>query len=1107
MSFKLLTSKMALLLVTMLLASAPLVAQVKFGSIGGIVQDPTGAVIPGATVKATNQDTGVMRETLTSDAGVFRIANLIPGLYTVAISLSGFKTVEFTNVEVRVGVENNLGTITLEVGEVAETVTVVATAPLIETASAQISHHYDKKKLIELPISPAGVDVVALLTPGVTPGFGNVNSNGVTLSVNGNRARANNFTIDGQDNNDLSIGGPGVFIDQPDVLEEFQIITNQFNAEFGRNAGAQVNLVLKSGTNEYHGTVYEYHQNASALNALTNIQKRDGLKKPPVSINNRFGFTLGGPVIRDKFFFFSNLQFERTREQTRFESQSINGLVPTPAGIATLKRLFPNSNTVRIWETRGPLARKIGNPRIIPGTERLLTVTPQGDQAEFGFVERTIPTPFNANQVMGKLDFNLSEKTMLSARYIFQDQDFINAVGAPGSAGYRVDVPARSQTLGLTITRNFTPRSTNEFRFNYGRLGVFFSGGDTEPFGNIRENLSRMNLPAGFLDFGLQTNLPQFRMVNNYQYQDNFTVTKGKHTFKMGIDLRRILVPLGFLPFVNGQYNFPNLATWLNNQPSSVQFAAGDTVFHVKEFNQFYYIQDDWKVTPTLTLNFGLRYENVGQSANRLHELTLARESGPGAFWNPSLPLEARVVPKLERDDNNWAPRFGFAWAPRALGEGKTVIRGGYGIAYDPSFFNILLNVQTSAPFVFLFAFPIAGIPAPPVVGDGLGKDLAAAVPLPLGRFDPRTLAQTQMSNPFKNPYTQQWSFGIQRQFGANQAFEARYVGNHQVGLFQSVNANPLISTLAAEFPQFIPAGIKPAANGRVNGDFGPVRLRCNCADANYHGLQLRWDGRFGSGLIAGASYSVQKVIDNSSEIFTFFNAGSVAFSQNPFDFRKSERGTSNFDIRQVLALNYIWELPFFKEQRGFAGKLLGGWEVSGILRFNSGRPYTPLTTLAVNGFSDTAWNLTFAGLFDVLRPFLINPNAPAGTFARVSATSPTGFVDARGNPVSLNSVRYLYNNTAGSRFFGSPFGNAGRNIFRGDGFARWDFAVFKNTKVGFLGEGGYIQFRAEFQNFTNHPNFGVPDITMESLFGRFEDPTENEVFPRSIRFGLRMVF
>lgn len=1102
-----LLSHLILVGITLLITSAAM-AQVKYGTIGGVVQDPTEGVIPGANVKATNQDTGSTRETITSDAGVFRIANLLPGKYTVAITITGFKAREFKDVEVLVGRENDLGIIKLEVGQVTEVVGVEAAAPLMESSTPQISATYDNKKLVNLPISPTGVDYVALLTPGVIPGFGNVNSNGVTLSVNGQRARANNFTLDGQDNNDLSIGGPGIFIDQPDILQEFQIVTNQFNAEYGRNAGAQVNLSIKSGTNAFHGSVYEYHQNASALNAMTNKQRARGDKKPPVSIDNLYGFTLGGPIQKERIFFFGNFQQEKVRQQNTVQSSD---LTPTPAGIQTLLSNFPNSIPVRVLSTAGPFARPLGNPQVLPGSQTNIAV--QGVPVEFGKILRILPTPINKNQFITKVDTNLNEKTFLSTRYIFQQETDSNATGDQ-EAGYIIDVPSRSQGIGISLTRQFTPRASNEFRFNYGRLAVAFEGGNTAPFSAIRNNLTNFNMPANILNFGLPTNLPQFRIVNNYQYQDHFTFSKGKHTFKAGVDFRRILTPLGFLPFVNGRYNLDTFDNFVDNMSASVNFAAGDTIFHVKEFNQFYYFQDDWKITPTLTLNLGIRYENFGQAANRLHELSLARETGPGRFWNPNLPLEARIVPKIQRYDRNWAPRVGFAWAPEFLGTGKTVFRGGYGIAYDPSFFNILLNMQTSAPFVFAFSVP--GASAPPVPPGALGQDVANVIVAPLGVSDPRRAAQTQMTSPFKNPMTQFWSFGVQREVTRRTVVEIRYAGNHTTRLFQSTNTNPLIAPLFARFPSLLPRGVAPAPNGRINPDFGVVRLRCNCASGNYHALQTRFDGTLWY-FTFSTSYTYSKAIDNVSEIFTFTGAGSPAFSQNPLDFVRGERGRSNFDRTHVFSSSIIWEIPAFKEQVGAVGKTLGGWQLSAIIRSASGQPYTPLQNRLTNGFDDIPFNSFAIGTFSTLRPFPSNPNAAPGT---VGFACTAGVCDRTGRTIDPNSVRYIVNDAAAVSRFGTPYSPLGRNTRVGQRFNRVDFAIFKNTKIAALGEQGMIQFRAEFQNAFNHPFFGVPNVFVDRFTtGVFENLGEKEnapagsaiatsgATPRTIRFGLRLAF
>jgi hypothetical protein len=562
------------------------------------------------------------------------------------------------------------------------------------------------------------------------------------------------------------------------------------------------------------------------------------------------------------------------------------------------------------------------------------------------------------------------------------------------------------------------------------------------------------------------------------------------------------------------------------------------------------------------------------------------RETGSTPFWNPALPLEARIVPRIQPDKNNFAPRVGFAWSPRfakegfmhrLLGEDATVIRGGYAIAYDPAFYNILLNVANSAPFsISLAASAPAGqlpatspvLPLAGIFGEENRAQVQASGVLPIGRLDPKWLGQTIVAPNFRSPYSQQWSLGIQRQFGRNGVAEVRYVGNHGVGLFQNVNRNPFVGipgnpllefgspgaatglygfTLdGINFPSFasqvIPSGLtglscvnlpgtldnEAACNGRVLPR-GGITSRENTAQSRYDSLQTRYNGRFlKNSLNLGAAYTFSKTIDNSSEIFTFGTEGS-SFAQNAFDYTAGERSVSALHRPHVFSMNFLYDVPWFKEQRGFVGHLLGGWQINGTHVYNSGRRYTP----------SQFFNATFLGLGpsylsggESLRPFIGNPNADPRTVAisQIDAALVFGapLTDLNGfysyndlnngtvRSVTPNDVRFILNAPGSARIFGTPFGNAGRYSLVGPAINQTNIGIFKNTKVF---ERLRVQFRAELFNAFNHaqPGYGVtragslpPSIFIDDAgvqSAPFADDSDIDLARRVVQFGIRIIF
>jgi outer membrane receptor protein involved in Fe transport len=1194
--------------VIMPLSAVPSMAQATTGTLRGTVVDPNGGVVVGATVTVKNEATGTTAPpATTNNEGVFEFNALPPGAYTVTVEAAGFKRSANTHVTVKAGIVNPFDA-KLEAGNVAETVTVTAnTEEVVQREQSQISATVETRKVEELPSNAAasGLDTLALLAPGVFPtNSGGVNTNGTGLNVNGNRARSNNFQIDGSDNNDLSVAGPALFVDNQDQIQELQVITNNFSAQYGRNQGAIINYVTKSGTNEFHGSGFEFHRDNANLDSLDNIEKASGQKKPNQSLFNVFGGTVGGPLPiphfgeggkgwlsgKDRAFFFITYQGVRNPARVTVRSSSFAFL---PSEFSHLQAAFPGNAVIQAITTQSVFAiRPDAHPR---AGSPIATVSLGGQTFQVAQPEYTLNAPFTETDYSARFDVKPSNKDNVTFRFLHQTQNFVNALGAfqfniPN--GFSGDLPAGSKNFGGTWTRTITPSLVSEARIFYQRIGVEFGGGCNASapgcipgplqIGSTYTNIALPTISGRSLQgIGAATNLPQGRIGKVYQFADNLTWVHGKHSFIFGAEYKHLSEVSPFLPNFNGAFGFSSAGCprtelgcrLINNAPSSIGLTVGDPTLAFTENDQYYFVQDDFKFRPNLTLNLGIRYEYTGQPINILSKISVQRESNAAtAFYDPSLPLSVRTVPEVPADKNNWAPRVGFAYTPHfwkgLLGEDATVIRGGFSLAYEPAFYNILGNVQGSAPFSAAIALntgnalaSITGSPLP-LPGSAFGNVIRSAASssgvLPLGKLNPLFLSQTQVARDFHSPYSEQWSLGVQHQFGHNNVAEVRYVGTRGVGLFQNVNGNffigPLVNGIQnwfgtginlPSFANLLPPGTtaqvckdNPATpfvnestcNGRLLPQAG-ITIRQNSAFSIYHSMQSRYNGRFfNNTLNLGAAYTFSKTIDNASEIFGFDIASPNA--QNPFCAVKCEKGLSNIDRPHALSLNFIYDFPFMKEQHGVIGHLLGGWQVNGVYVLTSGEPYTP------GQFLNSAYGLGNTYLTSGDRPFVTNPNADprlvgisqldAALLYGVDIQNLNGFyslnalnsqVDANGNPLAVpitpNDVRFILNLPGTARIFGTPFGSAGRNILRGPRLNQLNASLFKNIKVG---ERWTVQLRGEAYNVLNHPNPGygvnqagyLPDFFTDDAGlpgSRFADFSDIELARRVIQVGIRIIF
>lgn len=1087
------------------------------GSISGTVVDPQGAVVPNAPVTAVQVDTQREFTAKTNEQGYFSFRSLPVGNYNVTVSPANMGKVQLNNVVVSTAKDTSVGELKAQL-QATEVVEVEGTAPIIETSTAQLSATFSSTKVAGLPNAGGGFDSLALFVPGVVQNAGAAfgNTNGASISSNGQRGRSNNFQIDGQANNDNSVTGPGMFVNNPDALQEFQIVTSNFGAEYGRNLGSVVNYVTKSGTNAYHGTAFNYYtgnwsfsrRNQDKNTVFGFCDRANPANSPPGCtyphvpkyVENRFGGSFGGPVVKDRLWFFGTYQKDLVHQGGSPSSSST--LTPTPRGITQLEAAFGASNPgVVALKAFGPYAIAVGNPT--PGTPVTQNVTVGAVTApvEFATVTRFLPSIYDEDEWLVRGDWQATNNDRIFGRFIREKFSNSFATGQ-FAAGTVVDVPGESYAAGLDYTRTWTPAVITQFRVSFTHNRFAFEAGTipTCTVANINTCPPSVGFTSGVdLNFGMQSNLPQDRNVNNWQYQSNNTWSVGRHTIKFGGSYDRQRSPSSFLPNINGTFTYTTFNSFMANTPTTLSLADGPVAFNFREQDVAFYFQDDWRVKDNFTFQYGVRWEWNEQAINLLSDITRANQAQSPAFWSTTAPEAVTLLPYIPEDLNNFAPNVGFAWTPRIwqglFGEDKTVIRGGYRIAYDPAFYNIFLNVATAAPVVNLGTISGAAL-APGLTGTTGDAIRTTYLPaLPRGS-NPGGRAQTRVTPDFHNPYTQQWNLSIQRQITPRIGFETRYVGNHTIGQFMTRNGNPLIATVAGGVatPLFpLPAGVTPCTTtgapgiGRPDCNFSLLRVRTNDAYSIYHGWQNRFDITNFHGLTAGASYTWSKTIDNVSEIFASGGGASSVIAQNPFDVTVAERGESAFSYPHVASFYGIYDIPAFRNQEGFVGRVFGGWQVSGTWRYQTGEAFNPIQSTQ-NANCDTLFNNSFIGR-DSCRPILSNPNAPiedVGRYVTVGGVNRlvnnSTCVGAAGGAtcpfVTASDVHWIINSTLASTINGTPFAGVGRNFLRGQSRNNLDVGVQKTFRIT---EGVSFQTRIDYFNVLNRMFRGVPGTNVNA--------------------------
>lgn len=1055
-------SKFITVLVVMTVVGLPifLKAQAVSGDLLGVVSDSSGAVVSGAQVIATNLGTGVKSTTKTNATGEYRFINLPVGHYSIEASTNGMAG-GYKDVQVQLN-RQATANITAQVTSNTQVIEVNAEALTIDTTTPNIQNTFDNRQLQDLPTATVGLGVLnlSLLDAGVATS-GGIGA-GTGPSVSGQRPRNNNFTVEGVDNNSKSVTGPVITIPN-DAVQNFTVLQNQFAPEFGHSSGGQFNQTIVSGTNQWHGRLYEYFQNRN-LNAIDASNARTQTSGPivnPAFDNNRFGGQVGGPIWKDKLFFFTNQDYNPVH-------QALGALficAPTAAGYAQLAAQNPgisqaNLNALKAAEGTAPFAADgNGNCPAQTGGNPLVKNAPTSELGEIDFA----PSIFNNTYTTANsLDFNLSQNDQMRLRYIYQKNDQTDA--ASNIPSFFTTVPVRNHVITFSEFHTFTPTLTNEFRLGFNRNTQTFTAGNFSfPGLASYPNLSFDDTGA---QVGPDPNAPQFTIQNVYQATDNISWIKGKHTFKFGIEGRKYISPQGFTQRARGDYEYASTEEFLLDQsPSSFgQRSTGNNTYYGDQSAIYVYGNDDFRVTKNLTFNLGLRYEFTSVPfSERLQSLNSAA-SVPG--------LIDFVAPQPQY--KNFAPRIGFAYSPGT--SGNTTIRGGFGMAYDVLYDNlgllavppqfggtcdVLLSTKGAGGCNWSDAGFLAngGLPA----GTGTGLKTFADV------ADQRSHTANFLPPVQKLPYSETWTLGVEHVFNKKYTAEVRYVGTkgihlpvqQQLNVQPQVNANNFLPTFLTKpdattiagltktlddvkgaVPRILPAY---ADAGFINGitSFQPY------GQSIYHGLQTQLTRSYSNGLQLLAAYTWSHLMDNSTaDVFsTLLTPRRPQNSQN----FAADMSTSALDRRQRLSLEAIYEVPFFKGSSSWMAKnLLGNWKFVPSWQLQSPEFYTPQSGIDSNLNGDSAPDRT-----------IFNPNGVPGTGTTVSP-----ILNNSGQVVGYfakdPNAQYIQ---AGS----GALATAGRNTLATPRTNNWDMAVVKRFNTS---ERTNVEFTAQAFNIFNHSQF-----------------------------------
>ncbi len=1123
----------------------------------GTVKDQSGGTVAGATVTLTNQATNVNRVVKSDGEGNYLFALVDAGTYKLTVEHDGFKKNIQSNITLEVNQNARLD-VFLDIGQATETVEVSAAVPQIDTSGAVLGKVEDTKRIQDLPLVDRDTLQLGLLQAGVfapDPDDGSGNP----FSVSGQRSESLTFLVDGADNTDF-LGNNIVVSPNPDAVQEFKILTNNYDAEFGRSSGGIVNQVVKSGTNQLHGTAFEFLRN-DVLNARDFF-----LTQRPTFKRNVFGGTVGAPIKKDKLFIFGAYQGARRREEQ-----------PSPQ----LTVLSPAERTGDFGELCGGAFDGAGNCTNPNGTQLVNPAT--GNPYPFNkipvnpvsanLIAKYLPLPtlpgngfisapsaaINEDQGIVRVDYNAGLRDTISGLYIVNDHRDAFPFQLVKGASTGGDVPVgsgesdtdRNHVLTLTWTHSFARGWINEARVSANRTANVqaIPADSTTPaqlgYTNVNPDDPHGAAPPiiftpGF-NLGPSPQGPTKLHDMTFQYQDHVTIPRGRHEWKFGVDIRRVENNFNFDFFTNGSFTFGSALNGLPNGTFSgdaaADFVAGfpgnffqfsNAVYGIRTTSQYYYVQDTYKVLPRLTVNLGVRYEYNSPQYDIHNEIigffgagaqsTVFPNAPPGVLYpgDPGTPNRALVFP----DRNNWAPRVGFAWD--IFGNAKLVMRGGGGIFYDIEDGALNLQFGGQAPFgdVSNLNPQLNQVTNGNAFADPFGA-LGITNPFPFasqgrtGEFFVPKISFAFVTDPhFRTPYSENFNYGFQYQLTKNTALEAVYVGSLGRKLISTPDVNaPLPSIETQQLGNgFINEDCARPFAGCVNSttdEFATLQnistLLTNTSTglSDSHQLQVTMDKRYSHGVSFRFAYTLAKTIDLSSG----FRARSGGYT-DPFNPR-IDRALADFDATHRLVFSGSWELPINKPFRNmvFLKKVTEGWQANAIASFQTGTPFTIFTN-ADNSFSGEFLDrANLIGKIKTIDPRKVSTFSGAG--ANCSGQSPDAAGNISGNfYVDPTAFDCLYNFDA--NFLPilplssiASFGDLGRNKIRGPGINNWDISFLKKTK---LTENKSLEFRGEMFNAFNHAQFELSPGTRNGFSGTFGEISQTRG-PRLVQFALKFYY
>jgi hypothetical protein len=1109
------------------------------GTIAGVVRDQTGAVLPGVGVTVTNTATQESRQSVTDEAGRYSAPLLPAGGYIVRFELPGFRPVRregiVLNVTERIAVDA-----VLEVSTVAEELTITAESALVQTETVTLGHVVDETQIRQLPLATRNFTQILGLSSGTSvsvPDTAALGRGTLNISTSGARMVFNNFMINGINANNIhtnsaqenSLSSNGVAIPASDTIQEFKVQTSLFDAEFGRNSGANVNVVTKSGGPQYHGNLFEFFRNED-LNANNFFFNKAGQRRP-ILRQNQFGGTFGGPIIPNKTFFFAGYQGTRqTNGASLSASSSTLTLpnIPTDRSAASLGAAFAGVTgsrgglaVVSDGSNINPVALTLLNAKLADGT--YVIPSPQIQSSGVNYAA-SIPATYTENQYTINVDHNFSSRNTLAWKSFFSKVPQIRPFSSATLPGFGYSQDFSNENLSLADRHTFTPHLFNELRVGYTRhRGVDIlhetvsasSVGIQRTTSSIYPALPLITVTGAFT-IGTGTNDDQAGTTNTYVLGDTLSFVNGGHSMRMGFEVTRYQVNLYNNFATRGSLGFASFGDFLIGRAgtpidqggngtafsniNSMQVGTGQTyhAYRIPDTSAFW--QDDWKFSSRLTMNLGLRYDIFGFSTDKLGRLgnfdrRLYQEAPPngqtqaGFVIASNTTASAQGIPRVAPDmvdgtkHTNFAPRIGLAFKP--IPDRSLVIRTGYGIFFERMANQISLQLLSAPPFFYLpnltsssgpqmtFQNPFGVLPLPsdfPIFPYIYGPISPVASPSAAWTTARPLQAIININPALTIPYLQHYSFGIQQELAGNYLLELGYVGSKGTKLPYSLNINQAGEATAQNPIRGLTGSTTADVNLRVPYlGFSPTGVSEveTGTDSRYNSLQASVTKRFSHGYQFNASYTWSKSLDNSSG-GSSSTLGSVSGDQTNLS---QARGLSDFDRRNRLVGTFIGELP------KFGPRALQGWQFSGIITMQSGNPFTVTDSTGAALYGVTSSRANFA------------------SGASINSVTLSGRPQDR-------LTRYF--DTTGFAKAGNEFGNAGRNILIGPGQANVDFSIIKKSALP-KHETGNVEFRTEFFNLLNHANFSAPNSSItSSTFGQITTTSNNA---RLIQLALKVNF